>query len=80
MVKHVEFGLDSFGDIPVDEKGELFSHAEAIRQVVKEAVLADKLGIDAISLGEHHRPDFSISSPETVLAGIATKNKKIKLL
>lgn len=75
----VVFGLDTFGDIPRDEKGDLFSHAESIRQVVKEAVLADKLGVDIFGVGEHHRPDFSISSPETVLAGIATKTKNIKL-
>lgn len=75
----ITFGLDSFGDIPTDEAGKLMTHAGAIRQVVKEAVLADKLGVDVISLGEHHRSDFSISSPETVLAGIATKTKNIKL-
>lgn len=73
------FGLDSFGDIPRDENGRLMTHAAAIRQVVKEAVLADKLGVDVIALGEHHREDFSISSPETVLAGIATRTKNIKL-
>jgi len=78
-IAKIQFGLDSFGDIPVDENGKLFTHAQAIRQVVKEAVLADKLGIDVIALGEHHRPDFSISSPETVLAGIATVTKNIKL-
>ena len=78
-IAKIQFGLDSFGDIPVDDNGKLFTHAEAIRQVVKEAVLADKLGIDAIALGEHHRPDFSISSPETVLAGIATQTKNITL-
>jgi probable LLM family oxidoreductase len=76
---NVIFGLDSFGDIPRDENGQLFSQAAAIRQIVDEAVLADKLGIDVIALGEHHRADFSISSPETVLAGIATKTKQIKL-
>lgn len=75
----IQFGLDSFGDIPVDEQGKLFTHAAAIRQVVEEAVLADSLGIDVIALGEHHREDFSISSPETVLAGIATRTKNIKL-
>lgn len=84
MVKNTKetpilFGLDSFGDLPVDDNGKLMSHPEAIRQVVKEAVLADKLGIDAIGLGEHHRSEYSISSPETVLAGIATKTKNIKL-
>ncbi len=73
------FGIDSFGDIPVDENGKLMTHAAAIRQVVTEAVLADELGIDVIALGEHHRADFSISSPETVLAGIATRTKRIKL-
>lgn len=77
--KSIKFGLDSFGDIPVDDDGNLFTHAAAIRQVVDEAILADKLGIDAIALGEHHRADFSISSPETVLAGIATKTKNITL-
>jgi alkanesulfonate monooxygenase SsuD/methylene tetrahydromethanopterin reductase-like flavin-dependent oxidoreductase (luciferase family) len=79
QIANIQFGLDSFGDIPVDDDGKLFTHAEAIRQVVKEAVLADSLGIDVIALGEHHRPDFSISSPETVLAGIATQTKNIKL-
>jgi probable LLM family oxidoreductase len=73
------FGLDTFGDIPVDEAGELMSHAQAIRQVVDEAILADKLGVDVIALGEHHRPDYSISSPETILAGIATRTKNITL-
>lgn len=74
-----QFGIDTFGDLPKDDSGNLFSHAAAIRQVLDEAILADKLGIDSIGVGEHHRSDFSISSPETVLAGIATRTKRIKL-
>ena len=73
------FGLDSFGDLAVDKNGKLMSHAESIRQVVKEAVLADKVGIDVIALGEHHREEFAISSPEMVLSAIASKTKRIKL-
>src|SRR3954470_8397340 len=73
------FGLDPFGDVPQDDAGNLVSHAEAIRTVVEEAVLADELGVDAIALGEHHRPEYSISTPETVLAGIATRTSRIKL-
>lgn len=73
------FGLDSFGDLAVKADGSLMSHAESIRQVVKEAVLADKLGVDVIALGEHHREEFAISSPEMVLAAIAAKTKRIKL-
>lgn len=74
-----EFGLDSFGDLAVKKDGSLTSHAEAIRLVIKEAVLADKLGVDIIALGEHHRQDYAISSPEMVLAAIASKTKRIKL-
>jgi probable LLM family oxidoreductase len=73
------FGIDTFGDVPEDDAGAPLSHAAAIRQVVDEAVLADGLGVDAIALGEHHRPEYSISSPETVLAGIAGRTSRIKL-
>ncbi|HWK30050.1 MAG TPA: LLM class flavin-dependent oxidoreductase [Solirubrobacter sp.] len=73
------FGLDNFGDVPEDDSGALLSHAAAIRQVVEEAVLADRLGVDVIALGEHHRPEYSISSPETVLAAIASRTSRIRL-
>jgi len=80
MTKHsVQFGIDTFGDVPTDDDGKLMSYAQAIRQVVDEAVLAEKVGIDAIALGEHHRFEYAISAPDTVLAGIATKTSKITL-
>src|SRR6478752_975043 len=75
----IEFGLDSFGDVPTDDTGNLTSYGTAIRAVVDEAILADELGVDAIALGEHHRPEYSISTPETVLAGIATRTSRIRL-
>ncbi len=75
----LSFGLDTFGDVPEDDHGNFLSHAAAIRQVVDEAVLADELGVDVIALGEHHRPEYAISSPETVLAGIAGKTQRIRL-
>jgi len=73
------FGLDTFGDVPEDDDGAPVSDAAAIRQVVEEAVLADELGVDAIALGEHHRPEYAISTPETVLAGIAARTSRIRL-
>ncbi|WP_041840842.1 LLM class flavin-dependent oxidoreductase [Actinoplanes friuliensis] len=75
----LELGLDTFGDVPVDDDGTPLSHAAAIRQVITEAVLADDLGVDVIALGEHHRPEYSISTPETVLAAIAAQTSRIKL-
>ena len=75
----ITFGIDTFGDVPEDDHGDLLSPAQAIRQVVDEAVLADRVGIDVVALGEHHRPEYAISSPETVLAGIATQTERITL-
>src|SRR6201991_2422710 len=72
-------GLDTFGDVPVDDSGAPITQAAAIRQVVDAAVLAGERGGDVIALGEHHRPEYSISTPETVLAGIATRTNRIKL-
>lgn len=73
------FGLDTFGDVPLNDAGVPVSHARAIRQLVDEAVLADQLGVDVFTVGEHHRPEYSVSTPETVLAGMATVTSRIRL-
>jgi probable LLM family oxidoreductase len=78
-VSEVIFGLDTFGDVPTDDAGAPVTHARAIRQLVDEAVLADQLGVDAFLVGEHHRPEYSVSAPETVLAGMATRTSRIRL-
>src|SRR6266702_436916 len=79
MTAPLEFGLDTFGDVTKDATGALLPHAQVIRNVVDEAVLAAELGLDFLGLGEHHRADFAISSPETVLAAIAARTKRIHL-
>ena len=79
MTAPLEFGLDTFGDVTKDTAGSMLPHAQVIRNVVDEAVLADEIGLDFIGLGEHHRSDFAISSPETVLAAIASRTKRIHL-
>ena len=79
MADQIEFGLDTFGDVTVGLDDAPLSHAQVIRNLVAEGVLADELGIDFIGVGEHHRADFAVSAPEVVLAGIATATKRIKL-
>ena len=79
VTKDIAFGLDTFGDVTAGADRQRLSHAQVIRNVVEEAVLADKLGIDFIGLGEHHRADFAVSSPETVLAAIASRTERIHL-
>jgi probable LLM family oxidoreductase len=79
MAKHVEFGLDTFGDVTRGADGEPTSYPQVIRDVIDEAVLADSVGVDFFGIGEHHRSDFSISSPEMVLAAIASRTSRIRL-
>lgn len=78
-VEKLEFGLDTFGDMQHDDAGQPISAGQTIRNVVEQAVFADQLGLDHFSIGEHHRDDFAVSAPDTVLAGIATKTSRIKL-
>ena len=79
MPKPLELGLDTFGDVMNGADGRPISQAEALRNVVEEAVLADEIGVDFIGLGEHHRADFAISAPEVVLAAIASRTERIRL-
>lgn len=79
MTDNFEIGLDTFGDVTVEADGTLLPQARVLRDVVEEAVLADSVGIDAFGVGEHHRPDFSISAPEVVLAAIAARTKRMVL-
>jgi probable LLM family oxidoreductase len=73
------FGLDTFGDVTVDDSGTPLSQAQVIRNVVHEGILAEQVGVQAFNVGEHHRPDFAISAPEPVLAAIASRTEHIRL-
>jgi len=79
MAAQIELGLDTFGDISDGPDGQPLAAAQVIRNLLDQAVLADEVGVDFIGVGEHHRADFSVSTPETVLAGIATRTKRIRL-
>ena len=78
-MKNLKFGLDTFGDMSLDDAGNPVSAGQVIRDVVAQAVLADQLELSHFNVGEHHRDDYSVSAPDTVLAGIATVTKKIIL-
>lgn len=78
-IDELEFGIDTFGDVTGGADGQLVTHAQVVRDVVEEAVLADQVGLHSIGIGEHHRKDFAVSAPEMVLAGIATATSTIRL-
>src|SRR6188474_1035020 len=79
MANSIELGLDTFGDVTLDDNGQPRSQAQALRDVVTEAVLAEQVGVNCFGVGEHHRPDFAISAPEVILAAIASKTSRMTL-
>jgi probable LLM family oxidoreductase len=79
MAQQLELGLDTFGDVTRGADGEILPFAQVIRDVIDEAVLADQVGVDFFGIGEHHRSDFAVSSPEMVLAAIAGRTSRIHL-
>jgi probable LLM family oxidoreductase len=79
MERHLELGLDTFGDVTFGDDGKPLPQPQVIRNVVEEAVLAERVGLDFIGVGEHHRPDFAVSAPEVVLAAIAARTSRIRL-
>ncbi|MFH0070799.1 LLM class flavin-dependent oxidoreductase, partial [Peribacillus sp. NPDC056705] len=76
----MEIGVSSFVETwPDVDTGEVMSHAQRIREVVEEIVLADQVGLDVYGVGEHHRKDYAASSPAVVLAAAASQTKWIRL-
>jgi len=79
----IELGITSFGDNNAihtpDGIQEKISADERIRNIVEEIKLADEVGLDIYGLGEHHRADYAVSDPVTVLAAAATQTNHIRL-
>ncbi|USG65693.1 LLM class flavin-dependent oxidoreductase [Brevibacillus ruminantium] len=76
----MEIGISTFVETTPDVKtGEVISHAQRLREVVEEIVLADQVGLDVFGVGEHHRKDYAASSPAVVLAAAASQTKRIRL-
>jgi probable LLM family oxidoreductase len=78
-MKNITFGLDTFGNVSLDDSGNPVSAAQVIRDVLAQGQLADELGLNNFNIGEHHRDDFAVTAPDTILAGLATTTKNIIL-
>ncbi len=76
----MELGISTFVELTPDPlTGKTITAYERIQNLMEEVELADQLGLDVFAIGEHHRPDFLVSSPATLLAAAAVKTKKIRL-
>ena len=70
----MEIGIYTFADVAPGA-----SHGERLRHLVEEIELADRVGLDIFGVGEHHRPDYSVSAPAVALAAGAARTKNIRL-
>jgi probable LLM family oxidoreductase len=70
----MEIGVYTFADL-----GNGTDPAQRLRDLIEEIELADQVGLEVFGLGEHHRPDFAVSSPAGALAAGAEHTKSIRL-
>jgi len=76
----MELGIGMFGDLGIDPNTGKYKDAGIkIREIIGQVQLMDEVGIDVFAMGEHHRPDYAVSSPEIVLAAAASVTRNIKL-
>jgi probable LLM family oxidoreductase len=75
----MEIGLYTFADIAPDASSQKINPQQRIRNLIEEIELADQAGLDVFGVGEHHRPDYTVSAPAIILAAAAERTKNIKL-
>src|SRR4051812_4616164 len=70
----MQIGVYSFADVTPEVGPE-----QRLRDLIEEIQLADEVGLDVFGVGEHHRPDYAVSSPAVVLGAAAVRTKRIRL-
>jgi probable LLM family oxidoreductase len=76
----MEIGIYTFAELAPDPAtGARIGPAERMRNLIEEIALADEVGLDVFGVGEHHRPDFAVSSPVVALAAAAERTRRIRL-
>lgn len=76
----MELGLITFADMePETLPGRGINGQQRLKDLMEEIQLADQLGLDVFAVGEHHRPDYAVSSPAVILGAAAVITKNIKL-
>src|SRR6188508_1001350 len=76
----MELGIYTFAENTADTTtGKKISGYQRMQDLMEEIELAEQVGLDVFAIGEHHRPDFIVSSPAVVLGAMAERTKTIKL-
>jgi alkanesulfonate monooxygenase SsuD/methylene tetrahydromethanopterin reductase-like flavin-dependent oxidoreductase (luciferase family) len=77
--RRMELGIGMFGDLNINGKGETQPTQQRLQELIEEIKLMDEVGLDFFGIGEHHRADYAVSTPEIILAAASSITKKIKL-
>ena len=76
----MEIGIDSFIATLADPvTGALYDPVVRLQNLLEEIELADRVGLDAFGIGEHHREEFLDSAPVVIMAAAAARTKRIRL-
>ena len=76
----MDIGIYTFAErTPEAGTGRLVSAEQRLADLIEEIELADQVGLDVFGVGEHHRPDYVVSSPAVVLAAAAARTRRIRL-
>ncbi len=76
----IELGVDSFAAAYLgDEPGNAADASQQLRNLIDEIEHADRCGLDAFGIGEHHRRDFLDSAPAVILGAAAARTQRIRL-
>lgn len=76
----LELGIGMFGDLQIDpHTGKIQSAQQRLQEIIQEIKLMDEVGLDFFGMGEHHRADYAVASPEIILAAASSVTKNIKL-
>ena len=75
----MELGIGMFGDLHINKEGKPQPAGQRLQELIEEIKLMDEVGLDFYGIGEHHRPDYVVSTPEIILAAAATVTKNIRL-
>ena len=76
----MQIGIDTFVEV-MTKLGESPARAgsERVREMLDEAELADRVGLDVYAIGEHHREEYVASAPAVLLAAVAARTENIRL-
>jgi len=75
----LHFGIGTFAFQPTGPDGNPVDGTQVVRDVVEEAVAAERSGLDSFGIAEHYRPGMMDTAAPVMLGAIAGRTSTLKL-